>query len=98
MSSTAPQKHLPFIFSLAILTLVLMIIVYFLWFRRSIVIPDLYILGGFLFPQIQPIYHQKKFSKDIKYVLLLDDQTEGKKEEGLRGEWVDVSLGLILEI
>ena len=44
----------------------------------------LYIEGVYLYPQILSTEYQKKFSISIKYVLLLDDQTEGKKEEGLR--------------
>jgi hypothetical protein len=37
-----------------------------------------------LYLQILSTYYQKKFPTRIKYVLLMDNQTEENKEEGLR--------------
>jgi hypothetical protein len=39
-----------------------------------------------LYLQILSTYYQKKLPNGIKYVLLMDNQTEEKKEEGLRLE------------
>jgi hypothetical protein len=38
-----------------------------------------------LYLQILSTYYQKKFPTRKKYALLMDNQTEEKKEEGLRG-------------